>query len=296
MNAISPSLWFNGTAAEAARFYTGIFPDSHINATTTYPTDGLPDFQKNMAGQVLTVDYVVAGQPFVAINAGPEFSPTPAISFMVNWDPSVYPDARERLDVLWAELCDGGTILMPLDSYPFSEHYGWVQDRYGVSWQLILTNPSGEPRPMIIPSLMFGGPVVNRAREAVEYYLSIFNEAHWGTIAPYAAQTGPALPGALMFSDFTLQGTWFTAMDAGGEQDFSFTEGVSLVVECDTQEQIDHLWDALSRVPEAEACGWCKDQFGVSWQIVPRTINELMKRPGAYDALMGMKKLIIADF
>ena len=102
--------------------------------------------------------------------------------------------------------------------------------------------------------------------------------------------------GSIMYSDFQLAGQWFVIMDAGGPQECTFNEGVSLVVNCADQAEIDRLWDALSAVPEAEQCGWCKDRFGVSWQIVPQNMDELMAIPHSYEALLRMHKIVIADF
>ena len=158
MQRIVPNIWFDHTAAEAAAFYTSVFPGGKVIDTVHYPTEGLPDFQAEFAGDVLTVEFELGGCRFIGINAGPEFRPNPSVSFFVNFDPSVDPDARAHLDELWAALSDGGKALMPLQEYPFSPHYGWIEDRYGVSWQLMLTNPAGEPRPFIIPSIMFGHP------------------------------------------------------------------------------------------------------------------------------------------
>ncbi|KAB1643946.1 VOC family protein [Gulosibacter chungangensis] len=296
MQLITPHLWFDGNADEAVRFYLDAFPESIRIATHYYPTEGLLDFQSHMAGKILAVDFKLGELNFVGINAGNEFRPNPAISFMVNFDPLVMSNAAERLNALWNQLIIDGKILMPLDQYPFSELYGWVEDQYGVSWQLILTDPAGEPRPHIIPSFMFAGKHVNRAREAVERWLSVFPQSDFGTIAEYPEQTGPAAAGSLMFSDFHLTGQWFAAMDSGVEQDLSFTEGVSLAIACKNQQEIDHYWAALSRVPESEVCGWCKDDFGVSWQVIPETMTELLARPHGYQTLMTMKKIDIDQF
>jgi len=149
---ITPNLWFDGTAKEAADFYVSVFPDSKIVSTIYYPKsveEGLADFQLNMAGKVLTVDFELNGNPFTAINAGPEFK---------------------------------------------------------------------------------------------------------------------------------------------------FTEAVSFAIFCKDQEEIDYYWDKLSKVPESEQCGWCKDQYGLSWQVVPENMAELMERPNAYAKMMQMKKLVIDDF
>lgn len=296
---ITPNLWFDGNAKEAADFYTAAFPEGKIITTVYYPKtveEGLADFQLDMAGKELTVEFELAGQRFVGINAGPEFKFNPSVSFMVNFDPSRDAEAAKHLDELWEQLADGGEVLMPLDKYPYSERYGWVKDRYGLTWQLILTDPEGNPRPTIIPSLMFAGEQTNHAEEAMKFYLATFKEAEEGVVARYGQATGPAKADALMFADFKLGDQWLAAMDSGVEQDFGFNEAVSLSVECKDQAEIDRLWGILSAVPESEQCGWCKDKYGVSWQIVPENMEELMKKPGAYAKMMQMKKLVIADF
>ncbi|MBD2763099.1 MULTISPECIES: VOC family protein [unclassified Candidatus Sulfotelmatobacter] len=295
MQKIVPNLWFQGNAAEGAEFYEQALPNTRLVDSSNYPTEGLLDFQKDLAGELLTAVLDIDGFQVLLINAGEEFTPNPAISFMLNFDPSRDENARATLERVWDRLSQGSTALMPLDTYPFSEYYGWVQDRYGVSWQLMLTNPGGEPRPFVTPSLMFGGQAQNRAKQAVEYYTGVFGDANLGTFVPYADQTGPAVPGTVMYSDFTLEGQWFSAMDSGVAQDFSFTPGVSLMVNCNDQDEIDRLWEALSAVPEAEQCGWCTDQFGVSWQIVPVDTDDLMKRPEAFERMMTMKKIDIAQ-
>lgn len=295
MQRIVPTIWFDHVAAEAAEFYASVFPGGRVTATQHYPTEGLPDFQKEFAGLPLTVEFEIAGYRLIAINAGPEFPVNQSISFMLNFDPAFDPQAREHLDELWAALSEGGRVLMPLDAYPFSSRYGWVADRYGVTWQLMLTDPAGEPRPFVIPSLLFSGPAQNRAREALEFYAGVFG-GRVGHLAPYPQQTGPAAPGALMFGEAELLGQWFAAMDSGVEGIDTFTCGVSLMVECAGQDELDRSWEQLSVDPDAEQCGWCADRFGVSWQVVPDNLDELMTKPGAYEALLGMKKIEIARF
>lgn len=299
---IVPSLWFDHTARQAVDFYLSAFPDAAELSSTRYPAHDLPDFQADLAGDVLEIRFRLGDETFSAINAGSEFRPNPSISFILNFDPSREDDADARLDRLWARLAEGGKVLMDLGSYPFSPHYGWVEDRYGVSWQLMVTDPSGDPRPFVTPELMFpyGDTRATQASDLyMELFSSLFGGSAVGTRAPYSTLGDPntkGLPdGMLAYSDFTLAGQWFAAMDSGLPQAFTFTEGVSLIVECDDQPQIDRLWDALSSVPEAEACGWCKDRFGVSWQITPAAMPELTADPNAYGRLLQMKKIVIAD-
>jgi predicted 3-demethylubiquinone-9 3-methyltransferase (glyoxalase superfamily) len=296
---ITPNLWFDGNAKEAADFYASVFPDGKATTSSYYPKsteEGLADFQQGLAGKELTVDFDLGDLHFTAINAGPEFKFNQSISFMVNFDPSRDVQAREHLDELWGKLIDGGEALTPLGEYPFSKRYGWVKDRYGLTWQLILTNPEGEPRPFIIPSLMFAGKNTNHAEEAINFYTSVFQDSKVGTLARYGKDTGPAKADSLMFADFNLAGQWFAAMDSGIELPYTFNEAVSLAVTCKDQAEIDYFWEKLSTVPESEQCGWCKDQYGVSWQIVPENMGELMQKPDAFAHMMQMKKLVIQDF
>ncbi|HEY5667899.1 MAG TPA: VOC family protein [Candidatus Saccharimonadales bacterium] len=296
---ITPNLWFNHNAKEAVDFYVAAFPGSRITKTEYYPKsaeEGLADFQSDLAGKELVLEFELGGQGFAAINAGPEFAFNQTISFIVNFDPSRDEQAQEHLDALWDKLVEGGEVLMPLDAYSFSKRYGWLKDRYGLTWQLILTNPEGEPRPFITPSLMFTKENTNRAKEAIDFYTSVFSGSKIGMLAPYDADTGPAKKGSLMYADFMLAGQWFAAMDSGIDINATFNEAVSFSVICKDQAEIDELWGKLSSVPAAEQCGWCKDKFGVSWQIVPENMDELMKKPHAFTNMMQMKKIVIADF
>jgi predicted 3-demethylubiquinone-9 3-methyltransferase (glyoxalase superfamily) len=292
MQTITPHLWFDNQAKEAAEFYSTLFPHSTItNVTTLHNTP---------SGDCDVVSFQLWGYAFQAISAGPLFKFNPSISFMVNFDPSQDPEARTRIDAVWVKLVDGGTVLMALDTYPFSERYGWVQDRYGLSWQLILTNPEGEERPLIIPSLLFVGNMCGKAEEASEFYLSVFKNAQRGAIARYPAGMEPDQEGTVMFTDFKLEGQWFAAMDSAHTHDFAFNEAISFMVHCDTQEEIDYYWEALSAVPEAEQCGWLKDKYGVSWQIVPSAMDAMLASGDqeqiarVTEAFLSMKKFDLA--
>lgn len=291
MKRITPHLWFDKEAREAAEFYVAAFGgDSAVTSTT--PIFDTP------SGDVEVVIFRLLGHEFMSISAGPFFEINPSISFMVNFDPSQRADARQALDALWGKLAAGGKFLMPLDKYPFSERYGWIQDRFGVSWQLILTNPAGEVRPNIIPSLMFTNNA-GKAEEAMKFYTSIFENPKQGLIARYSPGMEPDKEGTVMFEDFMLLGQWFAAMDSAQRHDFAFNEAVSLVVHCDTQAEIDFYWKKLSAVPEAEQCGWLKDKYGVSWQVVPSLMGELMggspeQRARVTRAFLKMKKFDIA--
>ncbi|RUO31881.1 hypothetical protein CWE12_02470 [Aliidiomarina sedimenti] len=289
---IVPNLWFDKEATEAADFYCSIFPDSAITHTTT--------LQDTPSGDCDLVSFSLSGYSFMAISAEPLFKFNPSVSFMLNFDPLQDHDAEKRIDEVWAKLSEGGKVLMPIDKYPFSERYGWIQDKYGLSWQLILTDPDAEVRPFIIPSLMFVGDVYAKAEEASDFYLATFNDSKRGELVRYPAGMEPDQEGAVMFTDFTLEGQWFAAMESAQEHDFAFNEAISFMVNCDDQNEIDSYWQTLSAVAEAEQCGWLKDKYGLSWQIVPSALNEMIhdndpeRRNRVTQALLQMKKLDLA--
>jgi predicted 3-demethylubiquinone-9 3-methyltransferase (glyoxalase superfamily) len=292
MQTIIPCLWFDAQAEAAANFYVSIFNNARIHEATRYDA-AMAEVAGQPEGSVLTVEFEIEGYRLTGLNGGPAFKPTPALSFMVNCD------TAEEVEGLWEKLSEGGKVLMPLDAYPFSKKYGWLEDAYGVSWQLILSDPAGDMRPKIIPAFLFVGEQ-GQSEAAATKYLSVFKDAKLGALHRYGAQGKPGQENDIMFMDFTLAGQWFAAMDGGVEHAFTFTEGVSLQVMCDTQAEIDSYWEALSAVPESEQCGWLKDEYGVSWQIVPKTLPALLKdsdtaraqRVGK--AMLAMKKLDIA--
>lgn len=289
MQKIIPNLWFDNQSVEAAKWYTSIFPDSNVKS--------IAKITDTPSGDCDLVSFDIMGYPIMAISGGPQFTLNPSISFMVNFDPSQDPNAKKSLDAIWQQLADGGTALMPLQAYPFSKWYGWIQDKYGVSWQLILTDPEGEPRPPIMPAMLFVGEVCGKAEEASDFYMSVFKGGSRGTIARYGAGQAPDAEGSVMFTDFTLEHQWFIAMDSAQNHQFSFNEALSYMVMCEDQQEIDYYWQKLSAVPEVEQCGWLKDKFGVSWQIVPKSIDNMMKNGNQEQinrltqALMPMKKL-----
>lgn len=288
MQKITPHLWFDKEAKEAAELYASIFPESKIeNITTLHNTP---------SGDCDVVSFNLSGYSFIAINAGPLFKPNPSISFIINFDPSRDKEARANIDVFWEKLSQEGKVMMPLQQYPFSERYGWVQDRYGISWQLILSNPAGEERPFITPSFMFVGNVYGKAEEAINFYQSVFKNSRPGMIARYGKNSEIDKENAIMYSDFVLENQWFAAMESGWNHGFSFNEAISLIVNCDSQEEIDYYWNQLSAVPESEQCGWLKDKYGVSWQIVPKDLSQMLSQgtPAQIDkltqAFLKMKK------
>lgn len=287
---VVPHIWFDTQAIEAAEFYVRTMPDSQILNRTVL--SGTP------SGDVDVVTVLIWGQEFQFINAGPRFGPNPAVSFFLNCDPAFIDGAPELVDRLFGALADGGQVMMPLGEYPFSGRYGWVQDRFGVSWQVMLTDPDGDPRPFVIPSLMFTNERRGQAQAALQFYRDVFPNSQLGTIATSETTDQGFGLGDLMFGEVCLDGSWIAAMDGPGEQPFGFTEGISLMVMCDDQTEIDTYWDALRADGGTESqCGWVQDKFGVSWQVVPRdmdiymSVPDLAKRRELTQAMLGMIKI-----
>jgi predicted 3-demethylubiquinone-9 3-methyltransferase (glyoxalase superfamily) len=287
---IVPCIWLDDQAESAAAFYVRTFPGGRITAMSRYPdADDNPGGQPR--GSVLAVEFEVGGRRFVALNGGPVFVLNPSISFFVN------VDRASDADRLFAALADGGEALMPLDAYPWSERYGWVKDRYGVSWQVIAGRraPGGAT---IVPCLMFAGAQHGRAEDAMRAYASIFPGSRVDDVERYAAGEGPE--GAVKHGRFVLNGQEMVAMDSHLDHGVTFNEALSLQVMCDSQDELDRYWTLLAEGGEHGPCGWLKDRYGLSWQVVPSSIAQWMAstdtaaRDRALASLWKMRKLDIA--
>lgn len=269
-NLIYPTIWCNNNAREMADSYCSIFPETVI-------------VDQNPWVVVLSME----GQRIMLLNGGDMFRPNPSVSLM-------YLTSREKLvESLYQQLIEGGKELMPLDSYPFSQRYGWVEDRFGVSWQLY----SGEDKDILqrlVPTLMFSGSNNGKAEEAINFYTSLFPAAEVRGILRYNGNEGE-IEGNVQHAEFKIMDYLLMIMDSSYPHAFGFTEGMSLVVECHTQEEIDHYWELLtSDGGEESMCGWLRDKYGVSWQITPTVMKELLHRsPKVMEVMMTMKKLEI---
>lgn len=287
---IVPCLWFDDQAEAAAEFYTSLFPDAAIEETTRY-NRAVAEVAGRPEGAVMTVGFRLAGRAFTGLTGGPLFRFTPAISLFVSC-----ADV-EQARTLFDRLAEGGEVLMPFQAYPFSEGYGWVADRFGLTWQV-----NGTPgEQMIAPSLMFTGAQCGRAEAAMNHYTTLFPNSGVGPVWRYEDGEGPDEAGTLKQAVFTLAGQEFRAMDSALDHAFTFTEALSLQVLCDSQSEVDHYWERLGEGgdPEAQRCGWLKDRFGVSWQVVPRILPRLLREGNAdrverlSSAMLQMKKLDI---
>ncbi len=273
---IRPCLWFDGNAGEAAAFYVSLFPNSRIDRVSEFGGE-----------KPVMVEFTLDGFRAAALNGGPRFKITPAISFFVMCE------TREEIDSLWARITASGSVMMPLGAYPWSERYGWGVDRFGMTWQLML-GPVEEVGQKIAPCLLFVGEVYGRGEEAVRFYTSLFPGSPVDGILRYGPNE-EGREGTVKHAQFALAGGKFMVMDGPGEHAFGFSEGVSLIIDCEDQAEIDSYWSRLTANGGAESqCGWLEDPFGVSWQVVPRNIAELLGSLEAFQAMLGMKKLDIA--
>ncbi len=272
MKAIYPCIWMNNQAQEAAEFYCSVFPDAKIE-------DSNP---------IVTL-WSSGGEKFMCLNGGPKYQPNPSISFY-----SIFPD-ENQIEEIWNKLSVDGMVMMPLDSYPWSKKYGWLQDKYGVSWQLESNVPEGTEQ-RYTPAFMFTGAQFGRAEEAIAFYSSVFSDSSTRFISRYGDDAGEQA-GKINHAQFLLNGQLFVAMDSSFSHQFGFTEGMSLVVPCEDQKELDFFWERLTEGGEESMCGWLKDKFGVSWQIVPTILSELMSDPEkgkrVVEAFLKMKKFDI---
>ncbi len=284
MQKITPHLWFDREALEAAGFYISVFKDSIQNSTTKL--HGTPSSRVD----IVSIDLM--GQEFTLISAGPFFKFNPSVSFLVA--------CREKSDVdmLWEKLSEGGSALMELGQYPFSERYGWVQDRYGLSWQIMFMG-GYDIKQNITPTLMFTDKQWGKAEDAINFYASVFRDSEVRDILRYRKGEEPDRVRTIKHASFRLGGMEFAAMDSARVHDFAFNEAISFVVHCETQDEIDYYWERLSADPQAEQCGWLKDRYGVSWQIVPTILEQMLrdqdgeKVARVTEAFLKMKKFDI---
>lgn len=288
MQKITSCLWFDSNAEDAVKFYTSIFRNSKIGTVFRYDeassqASGQPE------GSVLTIEFEIAGIKFLALNGGPVFKFNPSVSFFI-----LVKDEPE-IDRLWKKFSDGGKVLMELNKYDWSKKYGWVEDKFGLSWQIILAE--GDIKQEIFPSLLFVNSAFGRAEEAIKYYTSVFNNSKIESIYKF-----PDNENAVMYSDFILDGNLFAAMDGPGEHNFQFNEAISFIIDCNDQTEVDYYWNKFTADGGEESmCGWLKDKFGVSWQITPKILVDMLndkdanKAKRVMQAMLQMKKINIAE-
>lgn len=286
IHKIMTHLWFDKEAGAAGEFYLKVFKNSRLLSRRTIP--GTP------SGDVDSLTLEVENLNLMLLSAGPYFKINPSISFMISCK------SKEEVKYYWDSFIDGGEVMMPLDKYDFSEYYGWVQDKFGVSWQ-IMDVGNQEIESKIRPAIMFVGDNAGKAEEALNFYVSIFRNSEIKTISRYGESFPPNTPEMINFAEFILEGQSFSIMDSAFQHEFLLNEAISFIINCEDQDEIDYYWEKLSAVPEAEQCGWIKDKYGLSWQITPSVMNDMMndsdeeKLARVTEAFLKMKKFDLAE-
>ena len=253
--SIYPCLWFDNQAKEAAAFYCSIFPDSKITSEN-----------------LIVTNWELYGQPFMGLNGGPVFKPNPSISLFITCE------TNEEVDAIWNKLKEDAIIMMALGSYDWSDYYVFLEDKFGVSWQ-IFKGKYSDVNQKIVPSFLFTDSNFGKGNDAIAFYTTVFSNSKIEGVLFYEEKEMQQ-KNIVKHAQFVVNNTVFMAMDGPGNHNFSFNEGVSFVINCDTQEQIDYYWDAfVNNGGQESKCGWCKDKFGVSWQIVPTILGSLMSEP-----------------
>ncbi len=295
MQKITPFLWFNNNAEEAINFYVSAFPNSKIVTLQRYPEGITEGPMAGFDGKVLTGVFEIDGYRMMALDGGPIFSFTPTTSISVQCK-----DVAE-IDALYAVLASGGKDLMPLMDYGFSKKYAWFNDKYGLSWQLNVPHDYSTVTQRFAEFKMFHGANDGKAEEAMQFYASIFPDSSVGTIWRHEEGEAGGTPGTVSHGEYLLMGQQFMTLDGGTKHAFDTSGAVSLLVECKDQAEIDAYWDRLTEGgdPSAQQCGWLKDKYGFSWQIVPdmsRWLNGTDKEKSgkAMQAMLQMKKIDIA--
>lgn len=265
-------VWIDANPHEATSYYSKALP-----FTTATPTPTL---------STLTID----GSNLFLLTAGNTHAPNPSISGFLRFSPAHFgtlQEAETALRRVHQELGEGGE-LMPLQAYPFAPLFAWVKDRYGFTWQLIL-DEAPSPLPFFTPCFMFGNVAHRRCEEATDAWMALLGGER---LSLTRHGEGSYLePEAVQMTVFTLGGAVFTAIDAGTFHDFTFSPGVSITLFYQDQAGIDGAWQVLSQVPDAERCGWCVDSYGVSWQVLPQNIGELMADPDTLSSVLAMGKI-----
>jgi len=263
---ITPFFWFDAEAAEAMTLYTSLFPSSKIENISRYSESHAQGPAADMGGRVLNGSFLLAGQRFLALDGGPMYKFTPTLSLFVHCD------SEKEVDEVWSKLSNGGMVMMELGEYPWSKKYGWTADKFGLSWQVSL----GSRPQKICPHFMFVGPNHGKCEEAVKLYTSLFPNSGVKSIARWEAGNSQEVAGTVKHMVFQLNGKEYSAMESKHEHPHNFTEAFSFLVDCKNQEEVDVLSNKLSSDPKFEQCGWLKDHYGVSWQIIPSTLTRYM--------------------
>jgi predicted 3-demethylubiquinone-9 3-methyltransferase (glyoxalase superfamily) len=287
MQKITPFLWFEKDMKGIVDFYTTTFPGTR--------TKNNAEIENTPSGQAQMCTLEIFGLNINLMTAGPYLPFNPTISFIISCD------TEEEVTKLWDTLSCTGKVLMDIGSYPFAEKYGWVQDKYGVSWQLMYSSTMKAPQ-KITPTLMFAGDICGRAEEAVNFYTSVFHNSTIDYISKYGEDGDDEqieTNGVIKHAGITIEHFHMALMDSGKKSPLTFQQAVSFVVNCADQTEVDYYWEKLTAGGTEIQCGWLNDKFGIPWQVVPTAMEKMLSEGTAEqkarvtEAFMKMKKFDI---
>ncbi len=253
-------MWFNAEAKEATTFYSTIFHNFALHSQNDFVSS-----------------FEMGGNKFMAMNGGPMYKMTPAMSYFV------YCGGNSEIERIYSLLIKGGMVIMPLDKYDWSSKYAWVQDKFGVNWQLDIDPVNSSQK--IVPCLLFVNQKNTLVNEAVNFYTAIIKNSSTIMQAPYHSSAN--MPqGSILFAQYKLNGVIFNTMSSTMHHDYDFTPANSIVIECKTQEEIDYYWEKLGEGGSHSRCGWLTDRYGVSWQVIPDFLSRLTSDPAKAPAVI----------
>ncbi len=262
MQKITPFLWFEKNMKEITDFYISVFPGTKIKSNG--------EIDNTPSGTVQTASLEIFGMNFNLMTAGPYLPFNPTVSFIISCE------NPKEADTLWSKLSGTGKILMELSAYPFAEKYGWVQDKYGVSWQIMFSSTMKSAQ-KILPTLMFAGDVCGRAEEATTFYTSVFHNSAIDYSLKYdGSEPVDDKRAKIKHAGITIENLHISLMDSSKKSPLSFQQAVSFVISCDTQEEVDYYWEKLTAGGKEVQCGWLNDKFGLPWQVVPAAMDRMM--------------------
>lgn len=265
-------LWYDGNAKEAATLYCSVFKNTKL-------------LSENHLVSMIEIESC----KLMLLNGGAHYKHTPAISQFVT------SEDEAEIEYLFKHLSKDGKVLMPLGKYDWSEYYGWCEDKFGVSWQ-IYKGKMSDVKQKIVPCFLFVADSFGKAEEAQNHYINTISNSCSEGILKYQ-NTNTSADGTVMHSQFRLNDAVFMAMDGPGEHHYTFSPATSFVIECETQDEIDYYWERLGKDGKYNMCGWLDDKYGISWQIVPKILGQLMsdpkRAPKVADAFLKMKKFDI---
>lgn len=278
---LTPTIRVKDNAKSQADFYCNVFTWASITSTNPVITS-----------------LQIFWQPLAILVGGdnPDAKPNPSISF------SLWIKDKDLTQLLWDKLSEWWSVLMEYADYDWSKGYGWCNDRYGVSRQVMYDDRADTSLNQVVPSLMFIGDNNGKAHEAIKLYTDIFPNSSVWQLSPYGDNPMGEDPTHLNHAEFVLDGQQMITMDSGMDHQYQLNDGVSLMIICKDQDEVDHYRDLLTADEGTPwQCGWLKDKYGVSRQVVPTQQLDLIadrdspQAKHAMSQMMQMKKIIIKD-